>query len=153
MGSFQLFVEGYKDADYWLRRFEAEPLPENTNRQLLLQFERLVVLDYIIRNTGRASCLLLRAQAQAGARHLLLAPRAPGSTACLLPDGFACGWSAASVAAHHRGHPVPGGLEPAGTCPGAGVNVCQLQGPGDTRHLAVLLYPTCIPARSRLEWV
>lgn len=59
MGSFQLFVEGYKDADYWLRRFEAEPLPENTNRQLLLQFERLVVLDYIIRNTGRARCLPL----------------------------------------------------------------------------------------------
>ena len=52
VGSFQLFVEGYKDADYWLRRFEAEPLPENTNRQLQLQFERLVVLDYIIRNTG-----------------------------------------------------------------------------------------------------
>lgn len=52
MGSFQLFVEGYKDADFWLRRFEAEPLPENTNRQLQLQFERLVVLDYIIRNTG-----------------------------------------------------------------------------------------------------
>lgn len=63
MGSFQLFVEGYKDADYWLRRFEAEPLPENTNRQLLLQFERLVVLDYIIRNTGRASCLPLDAAA------------------------------------------------------------------------------------------
>lgn len=53
VGSFQLFVEGYKDADYWLRRFEADPLPENTNRQLQLQFERLVVLDYIIRNTGR----------------------------------------------------------------------------------------------------
>ncbi|MGH0145079.1 UNVERIFIED_CONTAM: hypothetical protein FKN15_028816 [Acipenser sinensis] len=52
VGSFQLFVEGYKDADYWLRRFEAEPLPENTNRQLQLQFERLVVLDFIIRNTG-----------------------------------------------------------------------------------------------------
>ena len=52
VGSFQLFVEGYKDADYWLKRFEAEPLPENTNRQLQLQFERLVVLDYIIRNTG-----------------------------------------------------------------------------------------------------
>lgn len=27
MGSFQLFVEGYKDADYWLRRFEQEPPP------------------------------------------------------------------------------------------------------------------------------
>nr|XP_060624201.1 phosphatidylinositol 4-kinase type 2-alpha [Anolis sagrei ordinatus] len=55
VGSFQLFVEGYKDADFWLRRFEAEPLPDNTNRQLLLQFERLVVLDYIIRNTDRGN--------------------------------------------------------------------------------------------------
>ncbi|MGH0139800.1 UNVERIFIED_CONTAM: hypothetical protein FKN15_070111 [Acipenser sinensis] len=55
VGSFQLFVEGYKDADYWLRRFEAEPLPENTNRQLQLQFERLVVLDFIIRNTDRGN--------------------------------------------------------------------------------------------------
>ncbi|XP_041921263.1 phosphatidylinositol 4-kinase type 2-alpha-like [Alosa pseudoharengus] len=55
VGSFQLFVEGHKDADYWLRRFEAEPLPEMTNRQLQLQFERLVVLDYIIRNTDRGN--------------------------------------------------------------------------------------------------
>ncbi|XP_053548543.1 phosphatidylinositol 4-kinase type 2-alpha isoform X1 [Bombina bombina] len=55
VGSFQLFVKGYKDADFWLRRFEAEPLPENTNRQLQLQFERLVVLDYIIRNTDRGN--------------------------------------------------------------------------------------------------
>uniref|UniRef100_A0A4W5KGC8 Phosphatidylinositol 4-kinase type 2 n=1 Tax=Hucho hucho TaxID=62062 RepID=A0A4W5KGC8_9TELE len=51
LGSFQIFVEGFKDADFWLRRFEADPLPENTNRQMQLQFERLVVLDYIIRNT------------------------------------------------------------------------------------------------------
>ncbi|XP_072319059.1 phosphatidylinositol 4-kinase type 2-alpha [Eucyclogobius newberryi] len=55
VGSFQLFVDGYKDADFWLRRFEAEPLPENNNRQLQLQFERLVVLDYIIRNTGKGN--------------------------------------------------------------------------------------------------
>ncbi|XP_062376127.1 phosphatidylinositol 4-kinase type 2-alpha-like [Sardina pilchardus] len=55
VGSFQLFVEGHKDADYWLRRFEAEPLPDMTNRQLQLQFERLVVLDYIIRNTDRGN--------------------------------------------------------------------------------------------------
>ncbi|XP_027873481.1 phosphatidylinositol 4-kinase type 2-alpha [Xiphophorus couchianus] len=55
VGSFQIFVDGYKDADFWLRRFEAEPLPENTNRQLQLQFERLVVLDYIIRNTDRGN--------------------------------------------------------------------------------------------------
>ncbi|XP_043093700.1 phosphatidylinositol 4-kinase type 2-alpha [Puntigrus tetrazona] len=55
VGSFQIFVEGYKDADFWLRRFEAEPLPENTNRQLQQHFERLVVLDYIIRNTDRGN--------------------------------------------------------------------------------------------------
>lgn len=54
-GSFQLFVEGFKDADYWLRRFEAEPLGETTSRQFQLQFERIVVLDYIIRNTDRGN--------------------------------------------------------------------------------------------------
>ncbi|XP_047486633.1 phosphatidylinositol 4-kinase type 2-alpha-like isoform X1 [Penaeus chinensis] len=55
VGSFQLFVEGFKDADYWLRRFEAEPLGETTSRQFQLQFERLVILDYIIRNTDRGN--------------------------------------------------------------------------------------------------
>ncbi|XP_078455567.1 phosphatidylinositol 4-kinase type 2-alpha-like [Lampetra planeri] len=55
VGSLQLFVEGYKDADFWLRRFETEPLPENTRKQFQLQFERLVVLDYIIRNTDRGN--------------------------------------------------------------------------------------------------
>lgn len=58
MGSFQLFVEGYHEADHWLRRFEAEPLPENTRKQLQSQFERLVVLDYVIRNTGEGASLL-----------------------------------------------------------------------------------------------
>ncbi|KAG7252764.1 hypothetical protein CRUP_019402, partial [Coryphaenoides rupestris] len=48
VGSFQLFVDGYKDADFWLRRFEADPLPENTNRQLQLQFERLVDTDWVV---------------------------------------------------------------------------------------------------------
>lgn len=52
VGSFQLFVEGYKEADFWLRKFETEPLPENTRKQFQSQFERLVVLDYVIRNTG-----------------------------------------------------------------------------------------------------
>uniref|UniRef100_A0AAQ6A8I8 Phosphatidylinositol 4-kinase type 2 n=1 Tax=Amphiprion ocellaris TaxID=80972 RepID=A0AAQ6A8I8_AMPOC len=55
VGSFQLFVEGYREADYWLRRFEAEPLPENVRKQLQAQFERLVVLDYVIRNTDRGN--------------------------------------------------------------------------------------------------
>ncbi|XP_018421645.1 PREDICTED: phosphatidylinositol 4-kinase type 2-beta isoform X1 [Nanorana parkeri] len=55
VGSFQLFVDGYKEADYWLRRFETEPLPENTRKQLQSQFERLVILDYVIRNTDRGN--------------------------------------------------------------------------------------------------
>lgn len=54
-GSFQLFVDGYKDADYWLRRFEQEPLPTRLQQKFQLQFERLVVLDYIIRNTDRGN--------------------------------------------------------------------------------------------------
>ncbi|XP_056399374.1 phosphatidylinositol 4-kinase type 2-beta [Hyla sarda] len=55
VGSFQLFVDGYKEADYWLRRFETDPLPENTRKQLQCQFERLVILDYVIRNTDRGN--------------------------------------------------------------------------------------------------
>ncbi|XP_059621656.1 phosphatidylinositol 4-kinase type 2-alpha isoform X3 [Phlebotomus argentipes] len=55
VGSFQLFVDGYKDADHWLRRFEQEPLPPKLNTTFQLQFERLVVLDYIIRNTDRGN--------------------------------------------------------------------------------------------------
>ncbi|XP_059844960.1 phosphatidylinositol 4-kinase type 2-beta-like [Hypanus sabinus] len=55
VGSFQLFVENYKEADYWLRKFETDPLPENTRKQLQSQFERLVILDYIIRNTDRGN--------------------------------------------------------------------------------------------------
>lgn len=54
-GSFQLFVDGYKDADHWLRRFEVEPLPQVVAHKFQLQFERLVVLDYIIRNTDRGN--------------------------------------------------------------------------------------------------
>jgi phosphatidylinositol 4-kinase type 2 len=54
-GSFQLFVDGYKDADYWLRRFEVDPLPPKVQREFQLKFERLVVLDYIIRNTDRGN--------------------------------------------------------------------------------------------------
>lgn len=55
VGSFQLFVTGYKDADFWLRKFESEPLPETVAKNFQLQFERLVVLDYIIRNTDRGN--------------------------------------------------------------------------------------------------
>ncbi|CAF1616013.1 unnamed protein product, partial [Didymodactylos carnosus] len=53
IGSFQLFVEGYKDADTFLRQIDREPLIEDVSQQFQRQFERLVVLDYIIRNTDR----------------------------------------------------------------------------------------------------
>nr|XP_045378654.1 phosphatidylinositol 4-kinase type 2-beta [Camelus bactrianus] len=55
IGSFQLFVQDYKEAEYWLRKFEADPLPENVRKQFQSQFERLVILDYIIRNTDRGN--------------------------------------------------------------------------------------------------
>lgn len=54
-GSFQLFVDGFKDADHWLRRFEQEPLSTRLAQKFQMQFERLVVLDYIIRNTDRGN--------------------------------------------------------------------------------------------------
>lgn len=52
LGSFQLFVDGYKDAEFHLRKIEVEPLPAATNKDFLFQFQKLVCLDYIIRNTG-----------------------------------------------------------------------------------------------------
>ena len=53
LGSLQTFVHGFKEADYWLRRFEADPLPESVAKSFQFQFEKLVVLDYITRNTGK----------------------------------------------------------------------------------------------------
>ena len=50
-----MFVENYKDAEYYLRRFETEPLSEAAAREFQFKFERLVVLDYIIRNTDRGN--------------------------------------------------------------------------------------------------
>lgn len=55
VGSFQLFVRGYKDAEYWIRRFDQEALPAPTETDFRSQFERLVCLDYMIRNTDRGN--------------------------------------------------------------------------------------------------
>lgn len=52
-GSFQLFVDGYEDAYVMLQYIGQNPFPETLQREFQLQFERLVVLDYIIRNTDR----------------------------------------------------------------------------------------------------
>lgn len=53
VGSFQLFVDGYEDASVVLRYMEYNTLPEDAQKEFQLQFEKLVVLDYIIRNTDR----------------------------------------------------------------------------------------------------
>jgi len=53
IGSFQLFVKGYKGADEWLRIFESNPPPDNLRDDFLYQFQKLTILDYIIRNTDR----------------------------------------------------------------------------------------------------
>ncbi|KAM7537388.1 hypothetical protein Aperf_G00000079634 [Anoplocephala perfoliata] len=55
VGSFQLFAPGCQDAYYWLNRFGTDPLPEETQKSLQFQFEKLVVLDYVIRNTDRGN--------------------------------------------------------------------------------------------------
>ena len=53
MGSFQLFVKGYQGADHWLRKFEHNPPEEEVRDMFLEQFQKLTILDYIIRNTDR----------------------------------------------------------------------------------------------------
>ena len=53
VGSFQQFVKSYQDAENVLEELRRDPPPPHIQRQLQLQFERLVVLDYIIRNTGK----------------------------------------------------------------------------------------------------
>ncbi|CAD6185090.1 unnamed protein product [Caenorhabditis auriculariae] len=57
-GSFQLFVTGFQDAGHWLRTWSTYPEsapPPITQQQFQLLFEKLVALDYIIRNTDRGS--------------------------------------------------------------------------------------------------
>lgn len=48
-------MRGYKDAAVYLEQFRTQPLPQHMERAFQLQFERLVVLDYIIRNTDRGN--------------------------------------------------------------------------------------------------
>ena len=51
----QKYVENYGDASVWLRKIESNPLPNEVSENFQYQFEKLVVLDYIIRNTDRGN--------------------------------------------------------------------------------------------------
>jgi len=53
VGSFQLFVKGYVDSTEFLKKLEEITLDEQTTKEFQFEFEKLVVLDYIIRNTDR----------------------------------------------------------------------------------------------------
>eukprot|EP01147_Barroeca_monosierra_P000188 gene188-3576_t len=55
IGSFQTFVRGYQDASAVLQKIEFEKLQQETQASLLYQFQSLVVLDYLIRNTDRGN--------------------------------------------------------------------------------------------------
>eukprot|EP00053_Salpingoeca_punica_P007077 m.65457 g.65457 ORF g.65457 m.65457 type:complete len:409 (+) comp13985_c0_seq1:176-1402(+) len=55
VGSFQMFVKGYKDAFIVLRHLDLDKMSPEARHSLQMQFEALVVLDYIIRNTDRGN--------------------------------------------------------------------------------------------------
>jgi phosphatidylinositol 4-kinase type 2 len=54
-GSFQLFVRGYKDATNVIAQLEHEDANVRAKKEFQWQFERLVMLDYISRNTDRGN--------------------------------------------------------------------------------------------------
>ena len=55
LGSFQLFVHGYRDADAALADMRASPAWPMHKGAFQLEFEKMVILDYIIRNTDRGT--------------------------------------------------------------------------------------------------
>ena len=55
-GSFQLFLDGYEDAtSFFLKGTKIGAWAEESKKEFKYFFERLVILDYLIRNTDRGS--------------------------------------------------------------------------------------------------
>jgi len=55
LGSLQIFVEGFEESERVLTRLERmRPMPVLLQEAFQREFERMVVLDYIIRNTDRS---------------------------------------------------------------------------------------------------
>lgn len=52
-GSLQVFVNGFKDANVWMKKWNWNELSDEFKESFQHQFEALVALDYIIRNTDR----------------------------------------------------------------------------------------------------
>ncbi|PIO70022.1 hypothetical protein TELCIR_08131 [Teladorsagia circumcincta] len=82
-GSFQLFVTGYQDAAHWLRIWDNCPEqapPPVTQREFQLLFEKIVVLDYVIRNTDRGNDNWLIKYEQADVVETPVVPNDPNPT-------------------------------------------------------------------------
>lgn len=52
-GSFQTFLHGFSDAGSVLAKFAQQPLADGPYRSFIHQFQRLIILDFVIRNTDR----------------------------------------------------------------------------------------------------
>ncbi|VDO71437.1 unnamed protein product [Heligmosomoides polygyrus] len=82
-GSFQLFVTGYQDAAHWLRiwdNFPEQAPPPVTQREFQLLFEKIVILDYVIRNTDRGNDNWLIKYEQAEVVETPVVPNDPNPT-------------------------------------------------------------------------
>ncbi|KRY33611.1 Phosphatidylinositol 4-kinase type 2-beta [Trichinella spiralis] len=60
VGSLQCVVEGFQPCTFWLKEFASKKLlDDKLQYELQLLFERVIILDYIIRNTNRTAENLL----------------------------------------------------------------------------------------------
>ncbi|KAF1742481.1 hypothetical protein MXB_34 [Myxobolus squamalis] len=60
IGSFQKFVNGFSNAYTYIQRFETETLPPEADSEFQYLLEKVVVLDYIVRNTDRGNNWLMK---------------------------------------------------------------------------------------------
>ncbi|KAF0987344.1 hypothetical protein HZS_6308 [Henneguya salminicola] len=60
IGSFQKYVEGYSNAYTYFERLNNEPLPPEADNEFHYILEKVIVLDYIIRNTDRSDNWLMK---------------------------------------------------------------------------------------------
>lgn len=62
IGSFQVYVDGFSNAYSYLQRANSDPLPEKADSDLQFLLEKMIVLDYITRNTDRGDNWLIKIQ-------------------------------------------------------------------------------------------
>jgi len=126
VGSFQLFVKGYRDSAAFLRSLNGQPPPENVGRQLRQQFEALVVLDYIIRNTGAAAARAARSHPPRRSR--MPASFAPAPPYCAAADRGSDNWM---IKLDEGGAPSAPAAAAVPPVPGAGVGAAARSAAGE----------------------